>query len=49
MHEEEVGKTLTSFSECVTFHPQSVFCPDAAEAVKFYITNKPKKPDRVPI
>ncbi len=35
--------------ECVTFHLQSVFCPNAAEAVKFYITNTPKKPNRVPI
>ncbi len=35
--------------ECVTFHLQSVFHPDAAEAVKFYITNTLKKPNRVPI
>ncbi len=35
--------------ECVTFHLQSVFRPDAAEAVKFYITNTLKKPKRVPI
>ncbi len=43
------GRTWTSFLECVTFHLQSVFCPDAAEAVKFYITNTLKKPNRVPI
>ncbi len=40
VHEEKAGKTWTSFLECVTFHLQSVFHPDAAEAVKFYITNK---------
>ncbi len=31
------------------FHLQSVFHPNAAEAVKFYITNTLKKPNRVPI
>ncbi len=35
--------------ECITFHLQSVFHPDAAEAVKFYIMNTLKKPNRVPI
>ncbi len=35
--------------DCLTFHLQSVFCPDAAEGVKFYITNTLKKPNRVPI
>ena len=49
VHEEKAGKTWTSFLECVTFHLQSVFHPDAAEAVKFYITNTLKKPNRVPI
>ena len=48
VHKEKAEKTLTSFLECVTFHLQSVFCPDAAEAVKFYITNTLKKPNRVP-
>jgi hypothetical protein len=33
----------------MTFHLQSVFKPDSAEAVKFYITNTLKKPNRVPI
>ncbi len=37
MHEEKAGKTWTSFLDCMTFHPQSVFHPNAAEAVKFYI------------
>ncbi len=35
VHEEKAGKTWTSFLECVTFHLQSVFHPDAAETVKF--------------
>ena len=38
-----------SFLECVTFHLQSIFRPDAVEAVKFYIMNTLKKPNRVPI
>ncbi len=49
MHEEKAGKTSTSFLECVTFHLQSVFCPNAAEAVRFYIPKPLKKPNRVPI
>ena len=49
VHEQKAGKTWTSFLECVTFHLQSVFYPDADEAVKFYITNTLKKPNRVPI
>ena len=51
VHEEKAGKTWTSFLECV-IHLQSVFQPDAAdapEAVKFYIMNTLKKPNRVPI
>ncbi len=39
MHEEKAGKTWTSFLEFVTFHLQSLFYPNAAEAVKYYITN----------
>ncbi len=34
--------------ECITFH-LPVFQPNAAEAVKVYITNTLKKPNRVPI
>ncbi len=49
VHEEKAGKTWTSFFEGVTFHLQSVFHPDVAEAVKFYITNTLKKPNRVSI
>ena len=40
---------MTSFLDCMTFHLQSVFRPNPAEAVKFYITNTLKKPKRVPI
>ena len=39
VHEEKTAKTWTSFLECVTFHLLSVFCSDAAESVKFYITD----------
>ena len=35
--------------ECVTFHLQSVFRPNAAEAMKFDIMITLKKPNRVPI
>ena len=49
VHEEKAGKTWTSFLECITFHLQSGFCPNAAEAVKFYITNTLKNSNRVPI
>ena len=49
VHEEKAGKTWTFFLECMMFHLQSVFHPNAAEAVKFYITNTLKKPNRVPI
>ncbi len=33
----------------MTFYLKSVFCPEAAEAVKFYITNTLKESNRVPI
>ena len=49
VHDKKAGKTWTSFLEYITFHLQSVFRLDAAEAVKFYIMNTLKKPNRVPI
>ena len=49
VHEKKAGKAWTSFLDHMTFHLQSVSHPDAAEAVKFYITNRLKKPKRVPI
>lgn len=38
------SKTWTSFLDCITFHLQTIFCHDVAEAVKFYIMNISKKP-----
>ena len=35
--------------ECVRFHLLTVFCNDAAEAQRYYISNGLKKPNRVPI
>ncbi len=35
VHENKAGKTWTSLLDCVTFHLQSVFHSDAAEAVSF--------------
>ncbi len=35
--------------DCMAFHLQSVFRPNAAEAVKFYIMNTLKKLNRVSI
>ncbi len=49
VHEKKAGKTWTSFLNCVTYHLQAIFCPNADEAVKFYITNTLTKPNRVPI
>ncbi len=49
VHGEKAEKTWTSFLEYITFHLQSVFCPNAAEAMKFCIINTLKKPNRVPI
>ena len=48
-HTETPTKTWDSFQECVTFHLQKVFCNDAGEALKYYITNTLKKPNRVSI
>ena len=49
VHEKKTGKTWTSFLDCMTFHLQSVFRPNEAKVIKFYITNTLKKPNRVPI
>ena len=49
VHEKKAGKTWTTFLDCVTFHLPSVSHLDAAEAMRFYITNTLKKPSRVPI
>ena len=35
--------------ECIQLHLQSIFRHDAAETLRFYISNGLKKPNRVPI
>ena len=42
-------KNWSSFQECVKFHLQSMLRFDAGEALKYYITNTLKKPNRVSI
>ena len=46
---ETPTKSWSSFRECVKFHLQTVFRFDAGEALKYYITNTLKKPNRVSI
>eukprot|EP00804_Cyclotella_cryptica_P023648 CCRYP_011963-RB/>CCRYP_011963-RB protein AED:0.40 eAED:0.67 QI:0/0/0.2/1/0/0/5/139/556 len=46
-HTETPTKTWNSFHECVTFHLLQVFRHDAGEALKYYITNMLKKPNRI--
>jgi hypothetical protein len=48
-HMETPTKTWNSFNECITFHLLQVFRHDAGEALKYYITNTLKKPNRVSI
>jgi hypothetical protein len=48
-HDKTPTKTWDSFVECVTFHLQQVFRHDAGEALKYYIMNTLRKPNRVPI
>jgi len=45
-HTETPTKTWDPFHECMTLHLQKVFCHDAGEALKYYITNTLKKPNR---
>ena len=46
-HTETSTKNWSSFQECVKFHPQTVFRFDAGKALKYYIMNTLKKPNRV--
>eukprot|EP00804_Cyclotella_cryptica_P012252 CCRYP_013850-RA/>CCRYP_013850-RA protein AED:0.42 eAED:0.44 QI:0/0/0/1/1/1/2/0/306 len=46
-HTETPKKTWDSFHECITFHLLKVFRHDADKALKYYITNTLKKPNRV--
>jgi hypothetical protein len=48
-HDETPTKTWDSFMECVTFHLKQVFRHDAGKALKYYITNTLRKPNRIPI
>eukprot|EP00804_Cyclotella_cryptica_P018326 CCRYP_017976-RA/>CCRYP_017976-RA protein AED:0.44 eAED:0.44 QI:103/1/1/1/0/0/2/35/158 len=38
-HMETPTKTWDSFHECIMFHLLQVFCHDAGETLKYYITN----------
>jgi hypothetical protein len=46
-HMETPTKTWDSFNECLMFHLLQVFRHDTGEALKYYITNTLKKPNRV--
>ena len=48
-HDETPTKTWDSFMECVTLHLQQVFRYDTGEALKYYIMNTLRKPNRIPI
>ena len=48
-HTETPTKNWSSFRECVKFHLQTMFCFDAGKALKYYIKNTLKKPNRVSI
>jgi hypothetical protein len=48
-HMETPTKTWDLFHECITFHLLQVFHHDADKALKYYITNSLKKPNRVSI
>jgi hypothetical protein len=48
-HDETPTKTWDSFVECITFHLQQVFRHDAGKALKHYIMNTLRKPNRIPL
>ena len=48
VHQSKGCKTWESLLDCMTFHLQTMFCHNTEEAVKYYITNMLKKPNRVP-
>jgi len=48
-HDETLSKTWDSFRVCIMFHLQQVFRHDAGKALKYYITNTLRKPNRIPI
>ena len=49
VHQSKGCKTWESFLDCVMFHLQTMFHHYAKKVVKYYITNTPKKPNRVPV
>jgi len=48
-HADQCCKSWYSFMECVRFHLLTIFCNDAAETKRYYISNCLKKPNWVPI
>ena len=48
-HAEQHAKSWDAFSECMRFHLLTVFCNDAAETERYYISNCLKKPNRMSI
>ncbi len=48
-HMETPTRTWNLFNKCITFHLLQVFRHDTGEALKYYITNTLKKPNRVSI
>ena len=46
-HTKTPTKGWSSFQEFVKFHLQTMFCFDASEALKYYIMDTLKKPNRV--
>ena len=48
-HAEQCTKSWDSFMECVRFHLLAIFCDDATETKKYYISNCLMKPNQVPI
>jgi hypothetical protein len=46
-HDKTPTKTWDSFMECITFHLQQVFRHDMGKALKYYITNALRKPNRI--
>ena len=48
-HDETPTKIWESFMECIMFHLQQMFRHDAGEALKYYIMNTLRNPNRIPI
>ncbi len=48
-HKKEHDKSMKSFQDCITFHLLDMFLGNAAKQQCYYISNVPKKPQRVPV